>query len=102
MVVGKANNAAAIVSNNKLTINDLITGNRQKLGFKFFYKNAGPTVKYYYGLRGDDHTKEHTWIGYNGAATIKEFDKVADFTAEYKNPSNAIMLQHDIYDDCDK
>ena len=102
MVVGKANNAAAIVSNNKLTINDLITGNRQKLGFKFFYMHAGPTVKYYYGLRGDDHTKEHTWIGYNAAATIKEFDKVADFTAEYKNPSNAIMLQHDIYDDCDK
>lgn len=100
-----AGQSAAAVSDasSKLTVNDLITGNRQRLGYKMCYKDPGANVKYYYGVRGDDHTNIHVWVGRITGATVDDITTIKAFVDGWKTQSaNAFMVKHDIYDSCDE
>ncbi len=107
MIAGQSGVAVTDASQKLIVENDLIKGNRQRLGYKMYYKNAGPNVKYYYGRRGDDHTKKHVYVGrittdFTDPTSFTEVTDKATFTNGWDTPTQCMIIKHDIYDECDQ
>ena len=104
MIAGQA--AAAVNTNGKtLTVNDLITGHRQKMGYTWYYNNPGPGLRYYHGLNGDKNksVKDWVWVGLRSDITsTTEVNTAAAFESSYGTDEKALMVKHDIYTSCDK
>jgi len=103
MIAGQA--AAAVNTNGKtLTVNDLITGHRQKMGYTWYYNNPGPGLRYYHGLNGDKNksVKDWVWVGILSGATFENIDNATAFENSYGSAVKALMVKHDIYTSCDK
>lgn len=102
-----AGQAGAVVNDAvKLTVNNLIKGNRGRLGFKMRWFNAGPNVRYYFGRRGDDHTSKNVWIGRittddSALKKVTTADEQTAFEDDWNNPTNCYTVKHDMYDALD-
>ena len=105
MIAGKAATAVSVTTGKTLTVNDLITGHRQKMGYTWYYNNPGPGLRYYHGLNGDKNksVKDWVWVGILTGATVDNIDTATAFENSYgTSPAKALMVKHDIYTSCDK
>ena len=105
MIAGWVAKVVSVADGKTLTVNDLITGNRQKMGYTWYYTNPGPGLRYYHGLNGDKNksVKDWVWVGIrNDIAATTPVDDAAAFEASYGGTEKALMVKHDIYTSCDK
>jgi len=105
MIAGQAAAKVSVATGKTLTVNDLITGNRQKMGYTWYYENPGPGLRYYHGLNGDKNKtiKDWVWVGLRSdITTTTEVDNAATFESSYGITEKALMVKHDIYTSCDK
>lgn len=100
MVAGVASSATTVTTPAKFTINDLITGNRETLGFKMCYHEAGPDVQYYFGTKPAATGKAHTYEGRISGATAAYVRTAAEYTSAAAN--TALYIKHSLYADYDK
>lgn len=105
MIAGAAAKAVSVADGKTLTVNDLITGHRQKMGYTWYYNNPGPGLRYYHGLNGDKNksVKDWVWVGILSGAAVNNIDNATAFEDSYgTSPAKALMVKHDIYTSCDK
>lgn len=105
MIAGAAAKAVTFESGKTLTVNDLITGHRQKMGYTWYYENPGPGLRYYHGHNGDKNksVKDWVWVGLRSdIASTTPVTTAAEFDSSYGTTEKALMVKHDIYTSCDK
>ena len=105
MIAGQAAAAVSVATGKTLTVNDLITGHRQKMGYTWYYENPGPGLRYYHGHNGDKNksVKDWVWVGLRSdIASTTPVTTAAEFDSSYGITEKALMVKHDIYTSCDK
>ena len=105
MIAGEAKAQVTIDTGKTLTVNDLITGHRQEMGYTWYWENAGSNLRYYHGLNGDKNksVKDWVWVGLRSDLTpTTAITTTAEFQETYGVTEKVLMVKHDIYSSCDE
>ena len=105
MIAGDAKAKVTIDTGKTLTVNDLITGHRQEMGYTWYWENAGSNLRYYHGLNGDKNksVKDWVWVGLRSdLSSTTPIATTAEFQETYGVTEKVLMVKHDIYSSCDE